>query len=259
MKKISHILFVSLLVWHQSAAADIDRIDGSTVEKFEWSLKEIHANLSVEDIYVFNAGLWDMIENEYPLSRGAYGIKRTLIWQRALDSAHITMHGVLVADVMEWGEFLASIKTEKPDEIKAESNDERMAAEVICLNKKIEIVSGDVRRHTHSDYYTYDIVFLIKNNMDFAISSISFDYALRQPDRSVAWAKENKYYSFKGGVEVGEERAVVFSITETPYVRSDKTILSLEFTEARDSDEATVVVGYSNVKKSDKTCRATIE
>lgn len=259
MKRICQILFVSLLVWHQSSAADINRIDGSTVETFEWSIKEIHESLSVEDAYTFNAGLWDMIENKYPLSYGTSGMKRVLVLQRALDAAHVTMNDVLVADVIEWGGFLASIKTEKADKIKPESNDERMVAEVICLNEKIEILSGDVRRNTRSDYFTYDIVFLIKNNMDFAISSISFDYALRQPDRSVAWAKENKYYSFKGGVEVGEERPVVFSIKESPYTRSDKTILSLEFTEARDSDGATVVVKYSNVKKSDETCRTSGE
>ena len=99
--------------------------------------------------------------------------------------------------------------------------------------------------------------------MDFAISGLSFDDALKQPDRSVAWAKDNKYYSFESGLEIGEERPVVFSITESPYVRSNKTILSVEFTDVRDSDSdsdsdrAIVVVDYSKVKKSDKTCRAT--
>lgn len=264
MRKITRkILFVIFLMWHQVAVADIERIDGSTVEKFEWSIKEVHTSLSPEEVLLFNKGLWDMIINHYSLAHGTFGLKKRLLYQRALDAAHITMHDVPVTDILMLGKILDSVKKittkRKEKEKEKESNEDRMAAEVICLNEKIEIVSGDVKVNHRSTYYTYDIVFLIKNKMNFAISGISFDYALRQPDRSVAWAKENKYHSFKGGIEVGEERPVAFSITESPYSKSDKTILSIDFTDARDSSGATVVVHYSNVEKSEKSCRTTIK
>lgn len=84
---------------------------------------------------------------------------------------------------------------------KAHADGLKKLAAIALENARAEKVT----KHFRNDYLIRAVV---RNGLDVALSSISFAYEVRSPDRAVPWDAGEGFFIIRGGIEPGETREV---------------------------------------------------
>lgn len=244
------------------ANAEEMRVDGSSVESYERSVKAMADTLSPEDKRVFGRGLMSLIVTKYPPAQGAEGLLFLQAVTAAMEAAHITMDGVTRSEILARGRELeardAAKKSTKPatgNSEKTDGNldnpDESLRA---CLTEKVLLTGAKVKRRD----FGYAIEMNVTNNLPWAIAGIRVQYRVSSPGRSVPWAKDDFSLPIRGGVEPGETRQIKTSTLSIPPDAPAGLLTEAVVLDVTDSDEQQLirdvrVMGWGD-KKSARKC-----
>ncbi|NJM33462.1 MAG: hypothetical protein HC850_00815 [Rhodomicrobium sp.] len=247
-KAIISIFFVcfSLAVVH---AAEELRIDGSSPESYERSVKAMANSLSAKDKEVFGKGLVNLIVTRYPPASGAKGLALLQFMEAAVKAAHVTLDGVPISEILARGKELAGAGNK---DAASDSENEIVRK---CLQAKVTVDNATVKNAQFGHELRMDVT----NNLPWAIAGIRMNYRVMSEGRSVPWLKNDMSLAISGGVEPGERRSVGASLQNVPAGAPTALIAEVEVLDVSDADERQLirdvrVLGWAE-EKSLKACQ----
>ena len=204
-----------------SASAQEMRVDGSSKETYERSIRAMADGLSEQDKEAFGRGLFSLIITGYPPAAGAEGLGMIHFVKPAVEAAHITLDGVSRAEILAKGrEILAKDATKAQKAAvktaaKTVANDnilECLRQRVLISNAKIDLDYGRTKFSSRTDR---KIFWDVTNNLPWAIAGIRVEYAAMSEGRSVPWKKDSFALGISGGIESGETRTLSIFVSIT--------------------------------------------
>jgi hypothetical protein len=237
------ICMLMMLSLPATAFAQPMKIDGSSKENYEASIKAMADSLSAENKEIFSKGLINLILTRYPPAIGAEGLTLLQFIQPAVEAAHIHMNGVTVEEIMARGRQLAlGQSTSKPEHTEQDETLE-------CLKQKVVIESTRLRKGDFGFSATYRIT----NNLSYAIGGIWLAYEVRSEGRSVPWAKEDFVTAIAGGIEPGETRELSYSLSLLSSSTPEDATVSFQVMDVADAESRLVlktrgVIGWPDQK-----------
>jgi hypothetical protein len=148
---------------------------------------------------------------------------------------------VLNISCEEWKE-----RREKIAEIEQLEN-KKLNAQLTEMDlNKIEVRQANLSRDTYS--ITNTISMIVKNNTEYAISSIYFNANYQTPGRQIPYGNDDFRHSFSGGLEPSEEKSirVLTSGSRLSFTRIQPgAILTVKVTNINGPD-GTSLLGLSN-------------
>jgi hypothetical protein len=229
-----------------TAHAEQLNIDGSSKETYERSVKTMVEGMSVEDKNIFGHGLLSLILKRYPAAQGAKGAEVFQLMAPALESAHITMDGVSLDEILAAGRESIAAKASELSS-KGDRNDDS-GDDSNCMREKVVIANAKIVK---SDF-GQNIKLKVTNKLNWAISGIGVEYIVMSEGRKVPWSREKFYLSIDGGIEPNETRSIsttAFISNEAPDILTvSATVLDVADSEKRQLIKATSIAGWSDDK-----------
>jgi hypothetical protein len=208
--RLSISLSITLLFSLTIVACGEPTIDGSSDETFKQSVAEMREGLSEEQgkeltdammVLLLNGkSLFEIAANEDAMNAD--------LNQRTNGKTYLEL--LAMAKESKKTQALAERKKLESDIAELEAKQDKALNTQEKL-KALKVVNS--RFYWRGEGYTADAIeeISLENNLTFAVSSVSYDYKIITPGRSVAWVKESGSFSISGGLEPGESKTLSFS------------------------------------------------
>lgn len=205
-------------------------IDGSSRDSFERSAKAMVDSLPESERDDFGKALLNMILTRYPAASGAEGLALLSLMPAAMESAHITMDGVEMSEILERAKEIANTSDQSETPVEVVADDGLIG----CLRSKITLSNARIKDGDFSPQVGVDVT----NNLPFAISAIRYQYRVISEGRSIPWVDDVFSIEIPGGIEPNETRYVGSTIynlnTEVnPELKVSVTLLDVADPEKR--------------------------
>lgn len=225
----SLLLLMSLAA---DGSAETLKIDGSSKEAYERSIKAMADSLSGAEKEMFSKGLINLIITRYPPAAGAEGLTLLQFIQPAVESAHIHMDGVAVEEILARGRQLAAAKpSQSPSQV---ADDD---ATLSCLKQKVVVESATLQKGDFGFFAAYRVT----NNLPYAIGGIWLGYEIRSEGRSVPWEREDFVTAIAGGIEPGETRELSHGFSLLSPSTPENATVTFQLMDIADAESRLVI------------------
>ena len=225
---------LALLFSVSSALGQEMKVDGSSKEAYERSIKEMADRLSEEDKEIFGRGLMNLIVSRYPPAAGADGLALLQFMRPAVEAAHITLDGVSLEEILAKGR---EVKNADTNRLEATETTEPAEDVLECLRRSVLVSNARIE----PSRFSRTIILDVTNNLPWAISGIRVEYVVTSEGRSVPWEKDNLSLSVSGGIEPGETRTLRTSSSRIPHDAPDQLTASMTVLDVADPLERQLI------------------
>lgn len=188
------------------------RIDGSSQEAYEKSLKTIKAKLTSEETIRFEEALQVVVFSEVmPKEGGLLGMMAALKDTEKLQAKVLeTVNGKTPRELIALAD--AKIKERAQAELKSVTSEiaeleRRKAGAEKSKELLSKIVVADPKFYWAGDYFGKPIVdFKVTNSTGMPLSRLFFHGVVSTPGRAIPWIDEDFNYEVPGGLEPGESK-----------------------------------------------------
>jgi hypothetical protein len=98
-------------------------IDGTTRESYEKSIMLMSSSLNEDEKRLFSIGLFNIIVDRYPISKGLGPIEKYFIIPSALEAAYIHTNGISLSEILSAGQVVDTSEEARLERLDAQAKE----------------------------------------------------------------------------------------------------------------------------------------